>query len=236
MSKTRAVTSETGKAAEQLRSKKAAFAEDPLSLFGALLTKARTVWMQLTFPFAAFGRDVSIHYSCDIRRSAASRIRIGNSVYILRETWLNIPEPAVEAPPAIILENGCKIGRRCMISAKNQVHLEEDVLLGPSVLITDHSHEFSNPDMPIHAQGLTEGGTVLIERNCWLGHGAAVICTSGDLSVGRNSIIGANSVVTHSVPPFSIVTGNPAKVIRRYHPDSGEWIRVGSSRDIGGTD
>jgi acetyltransferase-like isoleucine patch superfamily enzyme len=199
--------------------------EDPLSLFGALLTKAKTIWMEKTYPFAEFGRGVSIHYSCDIRRSAASRIQIGNSVYIAPGTWLNIPEPATDAPPAIIIGSGCRIGRRCMITAKNRVFLEEDVLFGPSVLITDHSHEFSNPDMPIHAQGLTGGGTVVIGRNCWLGHGAAVICSSGSLLVGRNSIIGANSVVTHSVPPFSVVSGSPAKVIRRYDPGSQAWVK-----------
>jgi acetyltransferase-like isoleucine patch superfamily enzyme len=234
MSITRAITNEDGGPAAQMQFKKTAFADDPFSLFSALLTKARTIWMQQTYPFAEFGRGVSIHYSCDVRRSAANRIRIGNEVYIAPGTWLNIPEPAIDAPPAIILENGCKIGRRCMISAKNRVCLEDDVLLGPSVLITDHSHEFSNPDMPIYAQGLTTGGTVVIERNCWLGHGAAVICTSGELTVGRNSIIGANSVVTRSVSPFSVVIGNPAKVIRRYDPKSGEWIKAGSSRDSNG--
>ena len=82
-------------------------------------------------PFRDLGRAVSIHYSCDIRRSAANRIRIGDFVYIAQQTWLNIPEPTVDVPPAIVLENGCKIGRRCMISAKNSVWLESDVMLGP---------------------------------------------------------------------------------------------------------
>jgi acetyltransferase-like isoleucine patch superfamily enzyme len=210
----------------------ATIADDPLSLFSAALTKARTTWMRLTYPFVGFGRGVSIHYSCDIRRSAANRIQIGDSVYVAKGVWLNIPEPAIEAPIAIILGSGSKIGRRCMISAKNLVHLEENVMLGPSVLITDHSHEFTNPDIPIHAQGLTAGGGVLIEQNCWLGHGSAVICTSGNLLVGRNSVIGANTVVTRSVPPYSIVAGNPAKVIRRYDREAGEWVKGGDLRDI----
>ena len=208
------------------------FAEDPLLSFSAILTKSRTIWMRMTYKFAKFGRGVSIHYSCDIKRSASNRIQIGDSVYIAPQTWLNIPEPAIDALPAIILENGCKIGRRCMISAKNRVHLEEDVMLGPSVLITDHSHEFHDPETAIHAQGLTAGGTVVIGRNCWLGHGAAVISTSGPLLVGRNSIIGANSVVTSSVPPCSIVAGNPARVVKQYDPESGKWSKVQKSRGL----
>jgi abequosyltransferase len=218
-------TNERSEPLTQFRPLRTAPVEDPLSLFGALLTKARTIWMQHTYPFYGFGQGVSIHYSCDIRRSAASRIQIGSSVYIAPGTWLNIPEPATDAPPAIIIGSGSRIGRRCMITAKNRVFLEEDVLFGPSVLITDHSHEFSNPDMPIHAQGLTEGGTVVIGRNCWLGHGAAVVCTSGDLTVGRNSIIGANAVVTQNVPPFSVVVGSPARIVRRYDAARGEWMR-----------
>jgi abequosyltransferase len=212
----------------RLSSSPATFAEDPLSLCAAVLTKLRTLWMGLTYPFAGFGRGVSIHYTCEIRRPASNRIQVGDHVYLAPGTWLNVPERATHASPVIILQSGSRIGRRCMISARNRVCLENDVMLGPSVVITDHSHEFSNVDMPIHAQGLTGGGTVRIERNCWIGHGAAVVCTVGDLVIGRNCVVGANAVVTRSVPPFSVVVGNPAKVVRRYDPHAGRWVRAQS--------
>jgi acetyltransferase-like isoleucine patch superfamily enzyme len=118
-----------------------------------------------------------------------------------------------------------------MISAKNRVQLGDDVLLGPSVLITDHSHEFSNPNMPIHLQGMTAGGSVYIEKNCWLGHGSAVVGASSDVIIGQNSVIGANSVVTQSVPPYSIVVGSPARVIRQFDPASGNWVKRRTVRD-----
>lgn len=204
--------------------------EDPLALFGRFLTKANTEWMRLTYPFARFGRGVSIDYTCELRRPASNRIHIGDFVYVAPGTWLNVPEHANGAPVAIILGTGCKIGRRCMISAKNFVCLEENVMLGPSVLITDHSHGFADITVPIHAQGLTAGGTVRIERNCWLGHGAAVVCTSGDLVIGRNSVVGANSVVTRNVPAFSIVAGNPAKIVKQYDPTAGEWVKCSADR------
>jgi len=216
----------TANSATNVQGGKTFYAEDPLLLLADLCTKLRTLWMRATYPFARFGQGVSLHYSCDIRRSAADRIQIGNSVYIAPQVWLNIPERGTAAAAAIIVDDGCKIGRRCMISAKNLVHLENDVLLGPSVLITDHSHQFLDLELPIHTQGLTPGGTVRIERNCWLGHGAAVVCTSGDLVVGRNSIVGANAVLTSSVPPFSVVVGSPARVVRRYDAKLERWVKA----------
>lgn len=181
--------------------------------------------MKRTYPFAEFGANVSIDYSCEIRRCVSNRIQLGNNVSLAPDVWLSLPENYVGAPPAIILGDGCKIGRRSMITARNRVCLEEDVLLGPSVLIADHGHEFSDVDAPIHAQGLTAGGKILIERNCWLGYGAAVICSSGDLVVGRNSVVAANSVLTRSVPAFSVVAGNPAKIVKRYDFQSAKWIK-----------
>jgi abequosyltransferase len=209
-----------------------ALAEDPLSVFGDIRTKLNTTWMRLTYPFAGFGRNVSIDHSCEIRRSISKWVHIGDSVYLAPGIWLNVPECISDASPVIILKDGCRIGRRCMISAKNRVCLEEDVLLGPSVLITDHSHRFSNIDLPIHAQGLTAGGAVRVERNCWLGHGAAIVCTVGELVLGRNSVVGANSVVTRSIPPFSVVAGNPAKIVRRYDPSAGKWIKEGGFEHV----
>jgi acetyltransferase-like isoleucine patch superfamily enzyme len=147
-------------------------------------------------------------------------------VYVGPDAWLIVPDLAPGSGPVLTIGNGCRIGRRCMLAAMNCVRLEADVLLGPGVLITDHSHEFSDIEQPIHAQGLTSTGTVIMERNTWLGQGAVVVCPSGTLVVGRNSVIGANSVVTRSVPPYSVVVGSPARVIKRFDPEAGKWVSV----------
>lgn len=199
--------------------------EDILEWFDHVLPILNTLWLRTTYPFVRLGRHASIHHTCELRRSFSNRIEIGDSVYLGPDVWLNIPERSADPAPVLTIGNGCKIGRRCMVSAKNRVRLDEDVLLGPGVLITDHSHEFSNIDLPIVKQGITAGGTVHIERNCWIGFGAAIVCTSGDLVVGRNSVVATNAVVTRTVPPFCVVAGNPARIIRRYDPGSGIWVR-----------
>jgi acetyltransferase-like isoleucine patch superfamily enzyme len=200
-------------------------------MLSRIATKLNTLWLRETYPFASFGKAVSIHYSCDVLRPATKYIQIGDDVGIGRDVWLNVTTYPGNTNPCIVLKSGCKIGRRSTISARNSICLEDDVLLAPSVLIMDHNHEYSNPDKPIHTQGTSQGGRIIIGRNCWLGHGAVVFCGKGELVLGQNTVVGANAVVTRSFPPRSVVAGNPARLVRRYDEALKEWIRVNDASD-----
>ena len=97
----------------------------------------------------------------------------------------------------------------------HQIHLERDVHLGPSVLIQDHGHEYENPDLPISKQPAMAGGRIRIERECQIGQGVAIVCSRGELVLGQNCVVIPNSVVIRSAPPYCVLGGNPARVIKR---------------------
>ena len=206
-----------------------ALLDDPLLFPRRALRKLFSLWVSNTYPFDSVGQRLSVDLTCELHRSSARRIRIGNSVILHDGVWLNVADKL--DGPAIIIEDRCNIGRRSMISAKNCIHFEPDVMFGPAAVVMDHSHAFEDVTRPICEQGITEGGRIRIGQGSWIGHGAAIVCTQGELVLGRNCVVAANSLVTKSFPPYSVISGNPARVVKQYDPARKAWV-LGSSRGM----
>jgi acetyltransferase-like isoleucine patch superfamily enzyme len=201
--------------------------DDPFSWIPRIITKIHSLWLKWTYPFFFVGKKVTIHHSSEVRRSIASHIKIGNSVMLTRDVWLNIPVLPDHKEPVIILDDNVSIGRRCTISGKNRIHFERNAILAADVLVMDHNHAYEDVTVPILDQETTAGGTIRIEEGCWIGLGAVIVCSQGELVVGKHSVVAANSMVTHSIPPYSVVAGNPARVVRYYDPVTETW-KMGS--------
>jgi acetyltransferase-like isoleucine patch superfamily enzyme len=98
------------------------------------------------------------------------------------------------------------------IGAIDGLSIGADCLFAPMVTVTDGNHRFELSDVPFHTQGFENRG-VTIGDNVWIGAKATIIN-----SVGRDSVVGANAVVTRPVPAGSIAAGVPARVIGQVPP------------------
>jgi lipopolysaccharide O-acetyltransferase len=105
--------------------------------------------------------------------------------------------------------NGVQINDYVHIACAGRVSIGANALLASRVYISDHDHD-------VEAEPGNQGtkliiSTTVIGENCWLGEGVAVL---KGVTLGNNCVVGANAVVTKSFPPFSILGGVPAKLIR----------------------
>jgi acetyltransferase-like isoleucine patch superfamily enzyme len=204
--------------------------QDPLLFLFRAKTRIYTMWLSAIYPFASRGRNLTIQYPCRIDRRLANQIKLGNSVVINKDGWLNVQSESSDEVK-IIIDDNCAIGAGAVISAKNCIHIERNVIMATSVLLQEHNHAYEAVSLPIRAQGETPGGRIRICEGCWIGKGSAIVCNEGELVIGRNSVIGANSLVTRSVPPYSVVVGNPGRVAKQYDPVKRVWV-MGSIRSI----
>jgi acetyltransferase-like isoleucine patch superfamily enzyme len=198
--------------------------EDPVNVLSSAVTKLYSWWVGATYPFASKGSNLRIHKTTLLSRRVARGIRIGNSVIIRNHAWITTFDLSGPDDVKIVIDDHCVINAQCVISAKNSIHIESEVMVSACSLIMDHNHSYEDITLPIQAQGVTPGGTIRIERGCWIGHGAAIVCGQGDLVLGRNSVVAANALVTRSFPANSVIIGNPARLAKQFDTVTGNWV------------
>ena len=165
------------------------------------------------FPRVAFGNTVQI--------IGLKNLGIGQGSCIGDDVWLNIAWR--DEKLRMKIGKCVLVGRQSVISTGGYLELGDYCLLAPRVYISDVDHLFADINHPIVEQGITINRKVIIEENCWLGINTVV---TGNLTVSRCSVIAANSVVKKDVPPFSVVAGNPGKIIKMFNPQTKEWQRI----------
>lgn len=125
--------------------------------------------------------------------------------------------------------NNVQLNDYCHINALKSVRIGDNVLIASKVFITDLEHgsyigdeNDSLPNSIVKDRHLSSK-PVNIGNNVWIGELCSVL---PGVTIGENCIIGANSVVTKSIPPNSIAVGNPAKVIKQFNFSTNKWEHV----------
>ena len=135
------------------------------------------------------------------------RLEIGSGVLLEPGVWLTAPAPA-----RIRIGAGSFLNLGVMIAAAELVEIGQHCMLANGCFVTDADHRFDDPDKPVPWQGFTTKGPTRLGDNVWCG--ANVVITGG-VTIGERCVIGANSVVTHDIPAFSVAAGAPANVLRQ---------------------
>lgn len=111
--------------------------------------------------------------------------------------------------------NKIRIGNNSQIGHNARVPFDltlgNDVIMAPDIIIWSVGHEFSRTDIPIRLQGETVRKPVVIGNDVWIGQRCIIM---PGIHIGDHAVIGAASVVTKDVPPYAVVAGIPAKVLR----------------------
>jgi acetyltransferase-like isoleucine patch superfamily enzyme len=163
---------------------------------------------------------IALHLELARRQAFARGALHGNALQMLREGRLEVGPHAVFEPGVwltsdagrIVIGSGALLNLNVMVAAVERTEIGDHCMLANGCLVTDGNHRFDDPERPVTWQGFTTKGPTVLEDNVWLG--ANVVVTSG-VRIGRRSVIGANSVVTEDVAPFSIAAGAPAKVLKQ---------------------
>ena len=123
------------------------------------------------------------------------------------------------------------IGNRSLVGISSviigPVTIGDDVMLAQNVVLSGLNHDYQNVKLPIKDQK-TSTKLITVEDGVWIG--ANVVVTAG-VKIGKNAVVAGGSVVIKDVPPFSVVAGNTAKVIRKYCFESEKWLRVNSENN-----
>lgn len=169
---------------------------------------------------AKLGAHAYLHHSVQVL--GLQQLSVGDNTVISQDTWLNVNHR--EVPGA-----GIEIGANCFIGRRNFFSSGAGIQIGPFVLTANDchflgsSHIINDPLRACITTGTTCNDRIYVGANTFFGSGARVL---GTVSIGHGCVVGADSLVTRNMPPFSQLYGSPARVHQRYSFPRSAWVPI----------
>lgn len=148
-------------------------------------------------------------------------ITIEDNVFMYSRSTL-IARKCTEKDPNLVIGKRAQIRPGFHAVCVFSIVIGDDVLVADNVYLSDNAHAYSDINYPIGAQPLKLLRPVRIGSNAWIGRNVCVI----GASIGKHSVIGANSVVLKDVPDYSVAVGNPARIIKQFDFSRQLWVNV----------
>ena len=166
-----------------------------------------------SYAFGAFGKH---NYLFDLELLNPQNIFLGSNL------WISKTRLASSKGGKLIIGNHVAIGRFSQIYALQSIIIEDGVLMAENTFISDNTHTFTDITTPVRDQDIKPLGNVVIGSGTWIGRNACIM----GCKIGRNCVIGAFSFVKKDIPDYCVVVGNPARIVKRYNPQSGQWEKT----------
>ena len=158
--------------------------------------------------FRTIGKNMKL--APGLKLGNANHISLGNNVSVMSHCVLECTGDSAE----MVIGNDISIGEYSHITCAQKMVIGDGLLTGRYVLITDNAHGENLPDelnIPPLARRVYSSGPVIIGRNVWIGDKATIL---PNVKIGDGAVIAANAVVTKNVPPYTVVAGCPARIVK----------------------
>jgi len=146
--------------------------------------------------------------------ACAHGINIGKNSRVMHGTELHVYNFRELPQSGITIGDNCVIGPYSVITGQGGINIGDNIIIGPRVSILPINHHYDSNTLPIKNQGIDANG-ICIHNDVWIGAGAIIL---DGVDIGKGSVVAAGAIVNHDVPPFTLVAGVPAKIIKAWAP------------------
>lgn len=170
----------------------------------AVIDRIRT-FFKMKFKGILYGKDTIIKSHVEFRLTDNARIVFGDHCVVQDYAFFQLTKPE----PELIIGDHVVIGRNNIITVKKSVTIGNYTRIGSYVQIIDHDHGVNKEELIMDQEAIIE--PVAIGEDVWIGVGARIL---KGVTIGDHAVIGSNAVVTKDIPPYAIVGGIPATIIK----------------------
>ena len=153
---------------------------------------------------------IKVDNECVIHSGAVIKIWKGGTIKIGSATEVMHGVVILTYGGNVTIGNNCSINPYAILYGHGDLIIGNNVLIAGGSMLIPNNHVFKDRQQPIVSQGSTCIG-IKIEDDVWIGHACSIL---DGVTIGRGSIVGAGSVVNKDVPPYSVVAGVPAAILK----------------------
>jgi len=169
---------------------------------------------------------VKSYFFCHVAFSAKiigwKNLKLGCNSVISGGTWINVNNRDSSGNIQVNIGKNVFIGRDNFFTVGKKITVGPYCLTATNCSFIGSSHIISDPFKFYMTTGVTNDWEIIVGANCFFGYGASVV---GNVEIGHGCVIGAHCKVMNNIPPFSMVVGNPAVIIKRYDFEEKKWSK-----------